>query len=71
MENVRGGRRIGAGRKKQKPELKKHQITFKLSQWMLDWLNEQPEAKVRLIEDALISAYGLDPPAGWRDNEKK
>lgn len=65
MESTKGGRRKGAGRKPQRPELKKKQITFKLSQWMLDWLDEQPEAKVYLVEKALVEHFDLKAPEGW------
>ncbi len=57
-----GGKREGAGRPPIAPELKKIPSTVKLSRWVTEWLNEQPEAKAVLIERAVIKAYKLNPP---------
>jgi hypothetical protein len=35
---------------------------FRIQQWMIDWLQTQPESGGRLIEAALVAHYGLEPP---------
>ena len=57
-----GGKREGAGRPPVNPLLKKIPSGYKYSQWILDWLREQPEAAGVLLEQALIKQHKLKPP---------
>lgn len=63
-----GGKRIGSGRKKSRPELKKIPVGMKLPRWMVEWLRTQPQSMPALIEDALIARHGLVAPV-VRKNE--
>lgn len=59
---MQGGKRNGAGRPPIAPELKKKSISLKIPTWLNEWLDEQEESKVSLIEKALLSQYNLTPP---------
>lgn len=59
---MQGGKRTGAGRPAIAPELKKKSISLKIPTWLNEWLDEQSESKVSLIEKALFSQYNLTPP---------
>ncbi|SFO08919.1 hypothetical protein [Xenorhabdus japonica] len=59
---LRGGKRAGAGRPPIDKNLRKMPVTIKIPKWIIDWLNEQPETKVRLIENAIIKHYNISPP---------
>ncbi|MCK5616652.1 hypothetical protein KAR91_83095 [Candidatus Pacearchaeota archaeon] len=52
------------GRKKSAPNLKKNQISLKLPQWLIEWLDEQPQSRAILIEDALKKKHKLKTPQG-------
>jgi hypothetical protein len=57
-----GGKRTGAGRPTIAPELKKKAVNLKIAGWLNDWLNDQEESKISLIEQAVIEKYKLKPP---------
>jgi hypothetical protein len=57
---MKGGSRKGAGRPA-RPD-KKTQINIKLPPWLIAWLDEQPESRAVLIENALRMAHKLKPP---------
>jgi len=59
---MQGGKRKGAGRPTIAPELKKKSISLKIPTWLNEWLDEQSESKVSLIEKALFAQYNLTPP---------
>jgi hypothetical protein len=59
---MKGGKRTGAGRPAIAPELKKKSISLKIPTWLNEWLDEQEESKVSLIEKALFAQYHLTPP---------
>lgn len=59
---MQGGKRKGAGRPAIAPELKKKSISLKIPTWLNEWLDEQPQRKVTLIENAIIAQYNLTPP---------
>jgi len=59
---MQGGKRKGAGRPTIVPELKKKSISLKIPTWLNEWLDEQSESKVSLIEKALFAQYNLTPP---------
>ncbi len=61
---MQGGKRKGAGRPPVDPQLKKVTNSIKIPQWLTDWLNEQEETKVELIEKALMKQYKLKSPKG-------
>ena len=66
FKSGRGGARPGAGRPKG-PSIPDHlrrvKLTkFRLPQWIIDWLDEQPESGGRVIERALIMTCGLKEP---------
>jgi hypothetical protein len=43
--------------------LKRVKLTsFRLPQWIVDWLKAQPESGGRLIEEALVKHFKLKPP---------
>lgn len=59
---MQGGKRKGAGRPAIASELKKKSISLKIPTWLNEWLDEQSESKVSLIEKALFAQYNLTPP---------
>lgn len=59
---MQGGKRKGAGRPAIAPELKKKAINLKIPTWLNEWLDDQEESKVSLIEKALLAQYRLTPP---------
>jgi hypothetical protein len=52
----------GAGRKPANPQIKKNSIHLKLEQYILDWLDEQPESRAVIIANALREKYDIQPP---------
>ena len=65
FKSGRGGWR-GGGRPKGStipPHLKRINLNnFRLPQWNVDWLKAQPGSGGRLIEEAIIRYYKLEPP---------
>ena len=60
---MRGGKRTGAGRKSTPAHLKRNKLTgFRIQQWMIDFLNAQPESGGQSIEKALTKFYKLKKP---------
>jgi hypothetical protein len=59
---MKGGKRTGAGRPNIAHELKKKPVNLKIPNWLNDWLDEQPESKISLIEKALMAQYQLTTP---------
>lgn len=57
-----GGKREGAGRKPVEPEMKKVQLGLKLPVWLLNWMDDQPESRAVLIENALREKHQIAPP---------
>jgi hypothetical protein len=58
-----GGKRQGAGRPPAPAELKKRMVSIRLPEWLLNWMDDQPETnRAVLIEDALKKVHGIDPP---------
>jgi hypothetical protein len=57
-----GGKREGAGRRPAHPLLKKEMISLKLPRWLIDRLDEEPESRAVLIEEALKEKLGWIPP---------
>lgn len=57
-----GGAREGAGRKPAPPMLKKEPISLKLPRWLIEWMDDQPESRAVLIEDALKRRHKIKPP---------
>lgn len=51
-------------------ELKKVPCAFKLPQWLLDWLRDQPQSQAVLIENALCKTYKLKPPTELTEVKK-
>lgn len=60
--NRRGGKRPGAGAKKKPKHLKKVPCPLTLPNWLMEWLDGQPESRAVLIENALCSFHKLKPP---------
>jgi len=57
------GKRHGAGRPTVPPHLKKRLISIRLPEWMLQWMDEQPDTnRAVLIEDALKKSHNIEPP---------
>ena len=48
----------------QPPLLKKEPINVKLPRWLIEWLDDQPESRAVLIEEALKRRHKLKPPEG-------
>lgn len=42
--------------------MKKNPISLKLPQWLLEWMDQQPISRAKLIEEALIEKHFLIPP---------
>jgi hypothetical protein len=67
FKSGRGGYRKGGGRPKGSTiatHLKRVNLTgFRVPQWMIDWLKAQDRSGGRMIEEALIKYYKLEPPA--------
>ncbi len=59
-----GGAREGAGRKPAPPMLKKEPISLKLPRWLIEWMDDQPESRAVLIEEAMKRRHKLKPPEG-------
>ena len=63
FESGRGGYRPGAGRPKAATHLKRVKLTpFRLPQWIVDWIRQQPKSGGRVIEEAMIHHYNLKEP---------
>lgn len=58
---MRGGKRKGSGRKTVSDSLKRNPLhSFRIQQWIIDWLKQQPESGGQLIEKAVISHYNIE-----------
>ena len=58
-----GGKRQGAGRPLVPAELKKRMVSIRLPEWLIQWMDEQPETnRAVLIENALKEIHGIEPP---------
>jgi len=57
---MKGGYRIGSGRKKILGSAKKIQIGIKIQGWIVEWLSTQEKSRASIIEDALIEKYKLN-----------
>ena len=60
-EYLRGGRRVGAGRKKKPDHLGRELVTIRLPKWMISQLKNNGEIGY-LIENHLAKKYFLDLP---------
>jgi hypothetical protein len=57
------GKRKGVGRPPAPVELKKRMISIRLPEWLLQWMDNQPETnRAVLIEHALKTVHGIKPP---------
>lgn len=52
----------GPGRPKVAPELRCVTVTMRLPQWLKDELDQLPDSRGNIVEDALIKRYRLKPP---------
>ena len=58
---------MARGNPKAHPVLKKNPIAFKLPQWIIEWLRDQPISQGKTVEMALIAHYNLkEPDLGMR-----
>jgi len=62
---MRGGKRIGAGRKKKPSHLRRELLTIRLSQWMMSQLKNKGELGI-VIDNNLASGDFLDLPTDYR-----
>jgi len=62
---MRGGKRIGAGRKKKPAHLRRELLTIRLPQWMISQLKNKGEIG-SVIENQLASGDFLDSPKDYR-----
>lgn len=62
---MRGGKRIGAGRKKKPSHLRRELLTIRLPQWMISQLKNKGELGI-VIENYLASGDFLAPPKDYR-----
>lgn len=51
-----------AGAPKKHPALLKVPVSLKLPRWLLAWMDEQPESRAVLIEEALKRSRKIKPP---------
>ena len=56
---MHGGKRKGAGAPIKSPEFKKKPVNLKITGWLNDWLEDQDESKISLIEQAVIEKHNL------------
>ncbi|MDY0300264.1 MAG: hypothetical protein RBQ99_01630 [Trichlorobacter sp.] len=64
MTANKGGKREGAGRKPAHPLLKKRLVSIRLPEWLLNWMDEQPDTnRAVLIEHALKKVHQIEPPS--------
>lgn len=61
---MRGGRRMGAGRKKKPDHLRRELVTIRLPQWMISQLKNRGEIGY-LIENQLAKKDFLDLPDNY------
>lgn len=73
FQSGRGGRREGSGRKAGVSYLddsvRRQRFQIRLPGYLIEWIREQPESNGRLIEQALMSAYGekiMKETEGWK-----
>jgi len=60
---MKGGKREGAGRPPAPVELKKRMVSIRLPEWLIIWMDDQPETnRAILIEEALQKIHGISPP---------
>lgn len=65
MDKMHGGKRQGAGRPTASAELKKRMISIRLPEWLLNWMDEQPDTnRALLIESALKNVHKIKSPDG-------
>ncbi len=64
-EYMRGGKRVGAGRKKKPDHLRREIVTIRLPQWMILQLKDQGEMGY-LIENLLIKTGRFDIPDDYK-----
>lgn len=50
------------GRPKSDPELRKMHYSTRLPAWLIVWLRAQDMASSIIIQDAVVSIHGLQPP---------
>ena len=62
---MRGGKRVGAGRKKKPDHLRREIVTIRLPQWMILQLKDQGEMGY-LIENLLIKTGRFDIPDDYK-----
>jgi len=43
--------------------LKKEPISVKLPKWLIEWMDDQPESRAVLIEEAICKRHKIKPPA--------
>ena len=58
---MRGGKRLGAGRKPSPDNLKKNRITLRFSQYVIDWLKKHGNQS-RTTEKALVEEHDIEKP---------
>ena len=63
-DEMRGGRRVGAGRKKKPDHLRRELVTIRLPKWMISQLKNNGEIGY-LIENNLAKKYFLDLPVDY------
>ena len=62
---MRGGKRIGAGRKKKPAHLRRELLTIRLPQWMISQLKNKGEIG-SVIENRLASGNFLNSPKDYK-----
>lgn len=50
------------GRPRVDPALKRRRVNFTMHPWISDWLRAQKRPASKLIEEALIGWFRIDPP---------
>jgi len=65
-QSGRGGAREGAGRPKGSISVvgafRRRRYTVRLPQWLIEWLQDQPESAGRIIEKAIIIYHQVKRP---------
>ena len=62
MASSHGGKRKGAGRPPSPPGTVRVMVSYRLPEYIVDWLKAHPESSTALVEEALIEKHRIKAP---------